>query len=359
MAAEFRICPACGTRNKLKWEFCVKCSESLQDVVAGTQAAGAVASGGAPPGFDWKGALGTVLALGVAAVIFLKFRPELAQADPSIFQNPAVSEVAVEQGPRGVVSETRNAGVDEGLRRLNSGNAQGALGVLAQAVAANPADAQARFVYGQALYLAGQAEPAVAQLREAARLDPRNARASADAAKILLGLGKPAEAIAPYEAAIRADPSSPAWMSQLGQIYMDQGNASRAAELFQRAAATSGGNARFLQQLGYALEKAGNDGAAMNAYRRALENDPNSGTTRALLAERILAAGKADDAIALVREGVGRDPKLNRALGSLLERSGRAQEAAAAYREYARQNPTAQDAVVMANRAEALEARKP
>lgn len=356
MAADFRVCPACETRNKLKWEFCVKCGESLQDVKAGTPGgAAAVTPRESTPGFDWKGTLGTVLAIAGAAAIFFKFRPEPTQADPGIFENPVRTEVAAAQAPRVPVAETQDAKVGEGLKRLNSGDARSALELLAQAVAERPSDAAARFAYGQALYQTGQAPAALTQLLEAARLEPRNARASADAAKILLGLGRAAEAIPLYEAAIRADPSSPAWLSQLGQLYMDQGNAPRAAELFEQAASASGGNARFLQQLGYAREKAGNTEAALNAYRRALDSDPNSGTTRALLAERILAAGKADDAIALVREGVSRDPKLNRALGSLLERSGRTQEAAAAYRDYARQNPSAADSMAMEERAKVLE----
>src|SRR2546428_9643887 len=38
-ADSVRICPACGTRNKPKWEYCVKCGESLQDVPLGVPAA--------------------------------------------------------------------------------------------------------------------------------------------------------------------------------------------------------------------------------------------------------------------------------------------------------------------------------
>jgi tetratricopeptide (TPR) repeat protein len=358
MGADFRICPACGTRNKLKWEFCVKCGESLQDVQAATSGGTSDVARREPlslSGFDWKGALGTVVALGIALGVGLKFRPQPAQADPGIFQNPVRTEVAAAKEPRIAVGELRNASLDEGLRRLNSGDARSALDILAQAVAEHPSDGQARFAYGQALYQAGQAPAAVAQLTEAARLDPRNARASADAAKILVSLGRAADAIPLYEAAIRADASSPAWMSQLGQLYLDQGNTKRAAELLEQAVTASGGNARFLQQLGYAQEKAGNSTAAMDAYRRALEHDPSSGTTRALLAERVMAAGRTDDAIALLRDGVARDPKLNRALGSLFERSGRASEAATAYREYARGNPGAADAAAMEERAKALE----
>jgi tetratricopeptide (TPR) repeat protein len=137
---------------------------------------------------------------------------------------------------------------------------------------------------------------------------------------------------------------------------MDQGNAARAAELLERASKVSGGNARFLQQLGAAYQKAGNTEGALDAYRRALQNDPRSDTTRALAAEQLLAAGRGDEAVSLVREGLGQgSAALYRALGSLLERSGRPQEAIEAYREYAKRNPQAADARAMEERATALE----
>jgi Flp pilus assembly protein TadD len=48
-------------------------------------------------------------------------------------------------------------------------------------------------------------------------------------------------------------------------------------------------------------------------------------------------------------------PHLQRQLGSVLERSGRRTEAAAAYRAYARLAPNAPDARAMSDRAAALE----
>ena len=31
---DLKLCPACETRNKVTWEFCVKCGESLGEVAA-------------------------------------------------------------------------------------------------------------------------------------------------------------------------------------------------------------------------------------------------------------------------------------------------------------------------------------
>lgn len=352
--ADFRLCPACGTRNKLKWEFCVKCGESLQDV-----AAGAGSAAGGPPRpieaeesfVEWRSVATTVLALGLAALVGLRFRPEPAQADPGVFTSPARSE-ASPPSPAPV----EDGRLARGLQQLYSGDPRSALDALAAAAAATPNDPMARRAYGQALWLAGQSGAALSEMQAAARLAPQDARIQADTARMFLQMGRPGESVLFFEAALRVEPDSPGWLGQLGQVYLDQGNAARAAELFERAVATSGGNSRFLQDLGVAYQKAGNAEGAASAFRRALENDPRSDTTRALLAEQLLAAGRTDEAIAIVRDALGAGtPSLYRALGSLLERSGRSQEAAEAYREYARRSPQAADAGSLTERATALE----
>jgi tetratricopeptide (TPR) repeat protein len=353
MAADFRLCPACGTRNKLKWEFCVKCGESLQGVAAGTAAAppASAADDADESFFDWRSAATTALALGVAAAVGLRFRPEPAQADPSVFATPARSEASPPVPPK--VEDSR---LSRGLQQLYGGDPRGALQALAAAAAATPNDPMARRAYGQALWLSGQSAAGVTEMAAAARLAPQDSRIQADTARMLLQMGRPAEAIPFFEAALRVEPDSPGWLGQLAQVHMDQGNAARAAELLERAASVSGGNAGFLQDLGVAYQKAGNAEGAAGAFRRALQSDPRSDTTRALLAEQLLVAGRADEAIDVVRQGLEQgSPALYRALGSLLERSGRAQEAAEAYREYARRSPQAADAGSLSERASALE----
>ena len=29
----FRVCPVCGSRSKLKWDFCARCGESLHGIL--------------------------------------------------------------------------------------------------------------------------------------------------------------------------------------------------------------------------------------------------------------------------------------------------------------------------------------
>ena len=80
---------------------------------------------------------------------------------------------------------------------------------------------------------------------------------------------------------------------------------------------------------------------------------------RGLLAENLVAQGKKEEALTLLQEGLKATPTaplLQRQMGSVLERSGRPGEAAAAYRAYARLAPNAPDAREIATRAARLEA---
>ncbi|HEX6739075.1 MAG TPA: tetratricopeptide repeat protein, partial [Vicinamibacteria bacterium] len=114
--------------------------------------------------------------------------------------------------------------------------------------------------------------------------------------------------------------------------------------------------------LGYALERSGNPEKAAEVLTGLVATVPGSVTARELLAEAQFKQGKRAEALAVVREGLERkpdSPDLLRRLGSLLERSGHAAEAAAAYREYLRLAPQAGDAQAVAAKASSLERGSP
>ena len=46
MAQDLKVCPVCETRNKITWDFCVKCGESLAEVAAGVADAEVAPAGG-------------------------------------------------------------------------------------------------------------------------------------------------------------------------------------------------------------------------------------------------------------------------------------------------------------------------
>src|SRR5262249_25434359 len=93
-------------------------------------------------------------------------------------------------------------------------------------------------------------------------------------------------------------------------------------------------------------------------YRKAIERTPDAAGARALLANMLLADGNRDEAVSLMQQGIARTPEVPRLhldLASVLERSGRIQEAAAEYAQYPRLAPIAPDSQTMAELAKSLD----
>src|SRR5574339_395038 len=105
-AADALICPACGARNKPKWEFCVRCGESLQDAETAAPLAKTVVKGKGKGKSKLKieihereerSSLPSGLVLGVGALVLVglgvagyryagSYQPE--KADPNLFAVP-------------------------------------------------------------------------------------------------------------------------------------------------------------------------------------------------------------------------------------------------------------------------------
>src|SRR4029453_10972061 len=86
--------------------------------------------------------------------------------------------------------------------------------------------------------------------------------------------------------------------------------------------------------------------AATETYTRLLEMSPAATISRGRLAEVLAKQGQNDRAMAVLRDGIALQPPaplLYRGLGMLLERSGQLEDAARAYREYARLEPGTAD----------------
>ena len=93
-AESVRICPACGTRNKPKWEYCVKCGESLQDVALGIPAGDTAAAEPevvqeAGP-FPWVALVTSIVLLGGAVYFYKNYQGVEAKPDPGVWTAPTV-----------------------------------------------------------------------------------------------------------------------------------------------------------------------------------------------------------------------------------------------------------------------------
>src|SRR5438046_9114840 len=96
-ADSVRICPACGTRNKPKWEYCVKCGESLQDVPLGVPAAEAADAAVAEAEtveqagpFPWVALAASIVLLDAAVYFYPNYRGAEEGPAPGSWTAPTV-----------------------------------------------------------------------------------------------------------------------------------------------------------------------------------------------------------------------------------------------------------------------------
>jgi Flp pilus assembly protein TadD len=357
---DFRVCPNCGARNKPKWEFCVKCSESLQGVplgdpdVAAEEAADVVTDEG--EGIAWGSVATTLVALALAFGIYRAFRDPAPPPPPELFTVGTIPPSL----PPALAPAVKSAGREEyeaGLRRLNSNDPAGAAAHFGRALAAESDNHVFRHAYAVALWQSGDKERSIDEYRSALHVAPDNPTYRLNLAKALASLGRTSDAVAEYEVLIRRPGGHLEAMQEAARLLSDV-DPQRAQDFLRRAAAARPGDVVLKQQLASMLQKSGDTESATQMYSEILDQNPGAHITRGLLAEIQLQRGQPDQAVALFRSGLAQYPDvplLHRGLGSALERSGAVTEAINEYREYARLAPNAPDAQQLRERADRLE----
>lgn len=350
------VCPNCGALSRPSWEFCARCTESLEGAAPAEGTASPAEEGGPPvPSLPANAiALVAVVALGllgVAAWRYASQAPPPAQPDPSLFTMATrPSELPAPPPPTGLGA----ADYEAGRRQMNSGDPAGAVARLSAAVAADPGNAEYRDVYAFALARSGDREGALAAHAEAARLDPHY---QMQYARSLDAAGQGAEAAREYEAILARNPGATTVQEDLGRLLFRTGDYKEAASHLELAVQKRPDDPVLQQELAYSLDRAGNRAQAAAAYQQVLKQAPQAVLARALLADNLVEQGKQAEALAVLQEGLKATPAaplLHREMGAVLERSGRPAEAAAAYRAYARLAPNAPDAKEIADRAARL-----
>jgi tetratricopeptide (TPR) repeat protein len=361
----YRVCPNCDTRNKIQWEFCVKCGESLVDVPVG-----APASAGPPVAEDVVegSSAGLLSVLGMVvliagSVVYLA-RTTQRPAPPRPPADSILTLPTVPPGPPTAVVASGAPGAqnfERGRVLLAQRKPVEALKYLADAVAEDSTQSLYHDYYAKALWETGATVEAMREFDAAVSLAPSSPDALADRARVLVALDRRDDAVRDYTRLLELEPNHAEALQALGKIKNDQGNTGDAIALLRRAAQQHPDDAALAQDLGYALEKSGSLEEAGQKYAAVLARVPEAQITRGRLAEVLLQGGKPDQAVEVLKAGLQRTPDaplLHRSLGSVLERSGRVMEAVAEYREYARLAPKAEDASTLQERADGLERRE-
>jgi Flp pilus assembly protein TadD len=350
-----RICPNCGTRNKPKWEFCVRCAQALGDEPDATVALAppAPSADGTSAWRSWAvGAL--LIAAAVAAFVMLRRLP----AD-----RPEASLFTMGAEPTTQAAPPASAPVDDLARaeRLLTG-ARGAEAafLLADLVAREPENARARKLYALALVAGGRQEEAAAEWTAVTHLMPGDISARFELARTLDNLGQPDAAQQAYADLLAIAPNHSEALRLSAGLSTRQGKHAEAVALLRRLVEVMPEDLAARQDLAFALEKSGEQASAVEVYAGIVQSMPTASIARSRLAEVLAREGNPERAVALYREGLSLQPTIpifHRGLGSALERTGQLQAAAAAYREYLRLAPNTPDAARLAAHATQLEKR--
>lgn len=123
----------------------------------------------------------------------------------------------------------------QGVAAMEQGQWAEAERLLAQAVRTNPANADARQTYAEALWNGGHREEAIGQLQAAARLEPRSAALRARLAEMHLALGRLDLAMRSAQEALDLDPRFAGGWAVRSRIHRAAGRTDQALADLHRA----------------------------------------------------------------------------------------------------------------------------
>jgi predicted Zn-dependent protease len=356
-----KTCPACQTLNKPKWEFCVRCGESLAGVSATSDGAKASAARAeaAPAARSFSlGMLVWVVVLGAALIgsmVWFVRAPSPKTPERSVFALPgkdsSPSPVRAVKGPGVTVFE-------EAQKRVAAGDLSGAVPLFVQALSAAPDNVMFRLAYVDCLERLGNVDAAVAELRAGLARPSAELELARRLARILEKAGRVDEAVAACDRALAMQPRDLDSARKAAKLLVSAGRQEGAVPYLRKILEELPSDLTARQQLGEALMAAGETSEAAGLFWNIVQNMPDASVSRVWLAEAQARQGHADAAVDTVRAGLAREadsPVLQRALGAMLEKAGKAKEAAAAYRKYLALAPNAADAKELEARANRLD----
>jgi Flp pilus assembly protein TadD len=186
--------------------------------------------------------------------------------------------------------------IDSGSKKLQGGDADGALADFARAQKQAPKDPRPHFLSGAALAQKKDAAGAEREYRAALAIDPKLPEVHNELATLLMERGRNADAIAELKSAVAIKPDLAEGWYNLGKAALRDKNCAVAVDAFGRAAKLMPSDADTFIDLSTADRKCNQRDAALAAARQAVKLAARNPDTHLNLAFALDEAGKHDDA---------------------------------------------------------------
>jgi Tfp pilus assembly protein PilF len=187
--------------------------------------------------------------------------------------------------------------IDDGSRKLQSGDVDGALAAFMQAMKRAPGDPRPHYLSGAALAQKRDAAAAEKEYRAALAINPKLAEVHNELATLLMDRGRNNDAMAELKAAVAAKPDLAEGWYNLGKLALRNKQCPVALDAFARAAKLMPDDADTFVDLSSAQRKCNQAEPALASARQAVKLGARSADAHLNLAFCLDAAGKLDDAI--------------------------------------------------------------
>jgi protein O-GlcNAc transferase len=203
-------------------------------------------------------------------------------------------------------------------------------------LARNPNDSDALHLLGLVTFQTGDFQGAIGLIREAIRQKPSEPVYYDNLGKIFQAQGRAAQAAECFEAVIRCRPADAAALVNLGNSYYRLGRPDDAIACYRRALEQQPDCLDAWINLGHTLNQTGRSEEGIGWLRKALDRKPDCVEALLNLGAVLGDRGESEAAAALARRALSIKPDFAEAhhnLGVALRSQGRLSEAAASYRE--------------------------
>jgi predicted O-linked N-acetylglucosamine transferase (SPINDLY family) len=206
---------------------------------------------------------------------------------------------------------------DQGVRRSDAGDFEGAAAVYRRVIGMRPDIYQAHFNLGLALIKSGRDEEALVPLQRVIEIQPNHLKAINYLANALHDLGNLKDSIRLYRRALKLNSRDPRPLANLAVALAGSGHEEEAMENYQRALALAPDLATVHHNLGNLVRKLKGDDEAIPHYARAVELDPDYSNAWANWGAASLKR-MPKKAARCFRKALSREPDHSVALGGLL-----------------------------------------